>query len=551
MAEERLSGTVALRLFFLLVGVLFIWNSIPSHRWTGEVDNNIQTGLWTTCSCVDNGFKDCQRTYSDLEKAQFRVQYAEAHNKSYVDVTNKDTKDLRNSYRPFQYIFRQTHGTRDDQNKNGRAIENSRKNNNNNNNNKHNKNDKNSTNADITKDNLKCEQYNGSGAIALISYIFAFFAVIVIIRNISSNVLPVLNGPVFGLIILSGIFGLIATCMFGDLFGHQNYPFGYDFGLFTTAWVLLLVVGLTGLSDFNKNVRPSESTSALRAALLVIALTAFAFSMGDNWYSHSQQEFLVPLGGPQWTIKQGTFFIEPFTQLGADSTTKNSIEALVNPKGNNKNLEFCDKSNGDNHIDADDYELHIKRSGASNDKNSGKHKHKSNHTKASCLSDPQVTVVKGIYEIGLWSTCYCKDTLSVKCSMFGSNYIMFDNKQRKCDQFNVARAMVLIVGILSLGALILSSALLGGLRRVNLHVLSNSLCLLASVLGLISSIIFGVLYNVKDLNRDYAIYLAGWILVFLAACLGGPVVGYYREVESAGKVVPLQPVAVQPVVVNP
>jgi len=146
-------------------------------------------------------------------------------------------------------------------------------------------------------------------------------------------------------------------------------------------------------------------------------------------------------------------------------------------------------------------------------------------------------------EIGLWATCYCKNTLSTQCRMFGSDYIMFNNKQKKCDTFNVARAMILIVGILALIALIVSSALIGGLRRVQLHALSNVLCLLTSVLGLISSILIGVLYDVNNLGRDYAIYLAGWILVFFAFCIGGPVTSYYKEVESAGQVVPLQPMA--------
>jgi len=297
-----------------------------------------------------------------------------------------------------------------------------------------------------------------------------------------------------------------------------------------------------------KSIRPSEATSAIRAGLLVIAAAAFAFSMGNNWYSHDQQDFLVPRGGADWTIKDNTFFIEPFTQLGSESTTKNVIQEYLRGKPD----KFCDDSNPDAEIPAYDYELHIKREGDAGvqvaadgaKKSSGStntDKHNRNNT---CLSNPDVGIVQGIYEIGLWKSCYCKDTLGVQCSMFGSNYVMFNNKQRKCDTFNVARAMILMVGILSLFALILASALIGGLRRVKLHALSNTLCLLAALLGLISSILFGVLYPVRDLNKDFAIYLAGWILVFFAACLGAPVTSYYREVESAGQVVPLQPLAV-------
>jgi hypothetical protein len=388
----------------------------------------------------------------------------------------------------------------------------------------------------LKKDSQRCDQYNGSGAIALISYIFAFFAVIVIIKNIAGNVLPVLNGPVFGLIILSGIFGLIATCMFGDLYGHENYPFGYHFGLFTTAWVLLLFVGLTGMSDFRKNVRPSETTSAIRAGLLVIALTAFAFSMGNNWYNHDQQELLAPLGGRDWTIKSQTFFIEPYTELGQWSSTREVIAENFRNLNHKDGIVYCNDT---------DYDVPSEDGGDDGGDSLMRKKNNNNKKdKKTCYSSPDVSIVTGFVEIGLWNTCYCKNTLSLECSIFGSDFIMFNNKQKKCDTFNVARAMVLMVGILSLGALVLSSALLGGLRKVNLHLLSNTLCLLTSVLGLISTILYGVLYEVDDLGRDFAIYLAGWWLVFLAAVLGAPVTSYYTEVQNAGQIQPTQPLVV-------
>lgn len=510
MASEGISGKVALRLFFLLVGVLFIWNSIPSHRWTKNVASDIQTGLWTTCSCTDNGFKDCNRAFTELEKAQFRIEYADEKNLEVDKVKNKDTKDLRNKHE--QYLFHSKDGNKDSQ---------------------------------------SCDQYNGSGAIALISYIFAFLAVLVVIKNIAGNVLPVLNGAVFGLIILSGIFGLIATCMFGDLYGHQNYPFGYHFGLFTTAWVLFLFVGLTGMSDLNKGAKASETTSAVRAALLVLALTAFAFSMGNNWYVHDQQSMIVPSGDRDWTIKDGTFFIEQDNELGWASVQKDVIAEA------NKGIKYCNpipppasesespspipsesqsssESSGNSRRNGDRETAEDQESRKNHNGNGGK-----THRKDECVSDPNPHLVQGTYEIGLWENCLCKNTLSTQCSLFGSYDIMFNNKQKKCDTFNVSRAMILMVGILSLMALVLSSALLGGLRKVELHTLSNTLCALASVLGLISTILFGVLYSVNDLGRDFAIYLAGWWLVFFAAVLGGPVTGYYREVQNAGQVAPI------------
>jgi len=516
MASEGVSGKVALRLFFLLVGVLFIWNSIPSHRWTKNVASDIQTGLWTTCSCTDNGFKDCNRAFTELEKASFRVQYADEKDIDVAKVTNEDTKKERDDQE--QYLFTNKDGTK--------------------------------------KDSQSCDQYNGSGAIALISYIFAFLAVLVVIKNIAGNVLPVLNGAVFGLIILSGIFGLIATCMFGDLYGHENYPFGYHFGLFTTAWVLFLFVGLTGMSDLNKGAKASETTSAVRAALLVLALTAFAFSMGNNWYVHDQQSLIVPSGDRDWTIKDGTFFIEPVSERGWASVQKDVIADAFRHLNKNKGITYCnpivppasespiptvsESSSQSFSVSAvparrnANFENRESQESRKNHNNGGKNNHKDD-----CVTDPNPHVVQGTYELGLWENCLCKNTLSTQCSLFGSYDIMFNNKQKKCDTFNVSRAMILMVGILSLMALVLSSALLGGLRKVELHTLSNTLCALASVLGLISTILFGVLYSVDDLGRDFAIYLAGWWLVFFAAVLGGPVTGYYREVQNAGQVAPI------------
>ena len=120
---------------------------------------------------------------------------------------------------------------------------------------------------------------------------------------------------------------------------------------------------------------------------------------------------------------------------------------------------------------------------------------------------------------------------------------MFQGSQHKCDRFNVARACVLISGIFSLGSLVLASALIGGLRKVSLHVTSNTLAFLSAFIGFIASVLIGaVLYDVKDLGRDYAIFLAGWWLVFMAGCLGGPVTAYYRESENLGKVTPMVPI---------
>lgn len=128
--------------------------------------------------------------------------------------------------------------------------------------------------------------------------------------------------------------------------------------------------------------------------------------------------------------------------------------------------------------------------------------------------------------------------------MFGSYWPMFNGRDQKCNTFNVARAMILMVGVMSFLALVLSSVLIGGLRRVNLHLVSNNLCMLVFLLGLISSILYGaVIYPVGRLSADFALYLAGWWLVFFAGIVGIPITSYYGDVENAGKIIPLNPLA--------
>jgi len=103
-----------------------------------------------------------------------------------------------------------------------------------------------------------------------------------------------------------------------------------------------------------------------------------------------------------------------------------------------------------------------------------------------------------------------------------------------------------ITGILSLWALVLSSALIGGLRRPEAHITSNTLCFLASITGFICSILFGaVLYPVSDLSQDFAIFLAGWWLIFFAAIIGLGVTSYYTNAQNEIKVTPMVPIAQQ------
>lgn len=498
MATEQYSGKVALRLFLLIVGVLFIWNSIPSHRWTKNVANggnrvnNIETGPWTTCSCVDNKFNDCIEDYTNLEYEVFSVSNGGGDKR-------KDGKDLRKKDKPYMWMFHNVEG------KNTNVFTAYT----------------NNATSSIKLDDDECNQYNATGAIALISYIFAFLAVLLMVRNISSNKIPVLDGAVFGCILMSGCWGLIATCMFGDLYGHAQYPFGYHFGLFTFAWICFIVVGFTGCSDMRKGANASEGTSAARSAILVCALTAFAFSMGTNWYVVDQIKVYAPLQGNNWTIKTGNFFIEnPWNLQRALESNGLESDVLFRSLEQTFNIDLCSLANS-----------------RKKDGNNKKDK------KGECFQDPEIGAVNGFKEIGLWSTCYCKNTLTTECTLFGSHEIMFSGQTDDCDNFNVARACILIAGILSLFALVLSSSLIGGLRRPAAHITSNTLCYLAGFVGFIASILYGaVLYDVDYLGRDYAIFMAGWILVFISGVLGNAVTAYYNEVAEAGKVQPMVPV---------
>jgi len=360
--------------------------------------------------------------------------------------------------------------------------------------------------SDVKKDNGQCDQYNASGAIAFISYILAFLAVLMMVKNVSANKVPVVDGGVFGLILFAGVMGLITTVMIGDLFGHANSSLGYHFGLFTFAWCCFVVVGFTGM-------RANMGASQAQAAILVIALAAYAFSMGNNWYVRDQQKLYVPLN-KDWNIKAGTFFIEPaiFGYIFS-SVTKEELEVAMKETFNVDNIGECDSSN------------------------------------KGCVADPTISAtapffpaVDGFLEVGLWNTCHCKNTLSVECSIFGSEEIMFNGQTDDCNNFNVARALILITGILALFSLVLASALIGGLRKANLHRTSNSLAILSAFTGFIASILYGaVMYDVDDLGRDYAIFMAGWILCFIAGMIGFAVTSYYQEVENQAKVSPLVP----------
>jgi hypothetical protein len=483
--ETKIDGKVAFRLFILIVGVLFIWNSIPSHRWTKNVSSNIETGPWTTCSCVDNTFNDCVQEYSAFQSQLFKA----------GDKEN----DNRDKYRPLFYLFPKVAGK-----DNVRDVYDSTSN---------------VTLSDIKNDGDQCDQYNASGAIAFIAYIFGFLAVLAMVKNVASNSVPVVGKGVFGLILMSGIWGLIATCMFGDLFGSGDIAFGYHFGLFVFAWCCFVVVGFTGM-------RANVGASQAQAAILMCALTAYAFSMGNNWYVRDQQDLVAPIN-KDWNIKAGTFFIEPmhkFAFVNADITIAQLNESM---------METFD----------------VKKIGDCPPTDS-----KKEDKKQDCVKNPTTSAtspffpnVNGFIEIGMWNTCYCKNTLTMECTMFGSHEIMFNGQTDDCNNFNVARALILITGILALFSLVLASALIGGLRKVSLHRTSNTLALLAAFTGFIASILYGaVLYDVDDLGRDYAIFLAGWWLCFFAAIIGKAADPYYTRTEETKQITPLTAVAQNP-----
>lgn len=421
-----------------------------------------------------------------------------------------------------------------------------------------------------------CREYLGTGAIALISYIFAFLAFLLVIKNVASNKLPIMDGGVYVCTIMTGIWGLIATAMFGDLFGRSegHFPLGHQFAIFTTSWILFFIVGVTGVRDA-KDGFVTETAAATRSALFVAALVGFAYAMGNDWYVHDNQDLIVPLGGFQWTLKTGRFFIAPASHANFINNDT-LLHYAQNKDSNNNHAVWCDDEDpllpntsvpaDATHLRNPDSDLaHL--AGQKNKATSGgpggvgrrsggdrkgkvyddvsdhpkNEQHTRNHYPNQCLLPARPTVVRGMHNIGLWKECYCKRTTSLTCNLFGSSWAMLNGRDMACSEFNVARAMILMVGIFSFLALMLSSMLIGGMRRVNVHIISNNLCMLSGLLGLISSILFGaVVYDVKKLSADFALYLAGWWLVFLAGCIGVPVTAYYEEVQNTGKVIPMQ-----------
>jgi len=392
-----------------------------------------------------------------------------------------------------------------------------------------------------------------------------------VIKNVASNKLPIMDGGVYVCTIMTGIWGLIATAMFGDLFGRSegHFPLGHQFAIFTTAWILFLVVGVTGIAGKKSNGSTNSDGSgdgALRAWLFVAALVGYAYAMGNDWYVHDQQDLIAPMGGFQWTIKAGTFFIEP--AKNSPYVTQGALEHFIDKQGRHKFVNWCDTTDPIWHNESAPADAtHLKNPNANLQhlvgnqnlqlqdsdgvrRHSSHHNHRAvtdrpdhyttnrNHYPDQCYLPARPTMVRGEHVVGLWSQCYCKDTTALTCRLFGSYWPMLNGRTQSCNVFNVARAMILIVGILAFIALGLASMLIGNLRRPSLHALSNKLCWIVTVLGLISSVLFGaVLYDVKKLSADFALYLCGWWLIFFAALLGHATASHYADQDT--KIIPM------------
>lgn len=554
---EPLNGKVALRLFLLIVGTLFIWEAVPSTRWTYDLSPNMQTGLWKSCSCnmVKRNPDNCNVEYSYLQGSYFYEKYGCDENRTNCRGGTDFDREWKNN-KQFQHLFRKRIGG-------NQSFELDPKN--------HHKEHgapqwtQEEWDTILTKERVyeadkdQCERYLATGPIALISYIFAFIAFLLVIRNIAANKVPVMDAGVHICVIMTGIWGLITTVIFGELFARSegHAPLGHQFAVFTIAWILFFVVGITGLSDSRKNVTVSENTSAIRSALFVAALVGFAYSMGNDWSVVDNQYLIAPLGGFQWTIKGNSFFIAPAEHAGyinddallrlhnRDDERKavycNETVKLRNPEADLSHLT------GDKNAETVQGDFLKRRLRDAPRSVTGRQENANNtrnHYPNQCLLPARPTIVRGHEAVGLWKRCYCKETTSLSCTMFGSYWPMFNGRDQKCNTFNVARAMILMVGVMSFLALVLSSVLIGGLRRVNLHLVSNNLCMLVFLLGLISSILYGaVIYPVGRLSADFALYLAGWWLVFFAGIVGIPITSYYGDVENAGKIIPLNPLA--------
>jgi hypothetical protein len=100
--------------------------------------------------------------------------------------------------------------------------------------------------------------------------------------------------------------------------------------------------------------------------------------------------------------------------------------------------------------------------------------------------------------------------------------------------------MILMVGIFSVIGLCLASMMVGGVRSLQMHVISNNMCMLCALLGLISSILYGaVVYDRHRLSWGFVLYTAGWWLVFLAGCIGVPLTSDYEKDVNSNKVIPM------------
>eukprot|EP00300_Choanocystis_sp_HF-7_P005228 c13963_g1_i2.p1 GENE.c13963_g1_i2~~c13963_g1_i2.p1 ORF type:complete len:569 (-),score=-30.65 c13963_g1_i2:36-1742(-) len=550
----------AIRLFLIIVGTLFIWEAVPSTRWTYDLSPNIQTGLWKTCSCNKVDRSNCRTEYSELQNSYFKSKY----NCTQSNCANEDAYQAeKNNNAQFQYLFKNLKGgvnisniTTFHNHRHGMPKyspdqwENIW------------------TNSSIyEKDSEKCRQYYGSGAISLITYLFAFFGFLIACLGIAAGKTNFVTIPVILCAIMTGIWGLITTVMFSDLLGknQDRYPLGHQFSVFTVSWILYFIVGISALIDRNK-ANPNSTIAAGRAIAFCLALVGFAYGMGNDWFVQDQQALIAPMGGFQWTVKAGSFFIAPAEHapyITTDSLLEYTLIDGRNFDGDRSKARYCDYSSSDpqyrliNNASSDNLEYLIGNrnhpTGARRSKNypkiSGESRYAEttrNHYNNQCLLSGRPTYVRGEHVIGLFNECQCKKTTSLTCTPFGSYWPMFNGRTQNCNIFNVARALVLLAGLFSILSIITASIMVGDLRRFELHKLSTNFSLLTALVGFIASVLYGaVLFDVDKLAQDFALFLAGWWLVFFGALIALSQDSSFRD-GGASKVVPMVAITPQP-----
>lgn len=556
----------ALRMFLIVVGALFIWEAVPSTRWTWDISPNIQTGLWKTCSCNKVDREDCRTDYSELQKSYFRTKYNCTEDPDGCRGGSPYAQERSNNHQ-FQFVFKKLRGgvnltniTVPDRNANQGMPQFTPEQ----------WNDVWSQEGIYEKDEDECRQYLGTGAIALITYIFAFLGFILSCFSLAAGKNTLITFPVVVCVVMTGIWGLIASVMFSDLLGkdQDRFPLGHQFSVFTVSWIVFFCVGISGAVDM-RNPNASSTIAAVRSAAFATALVGFAYSFGNDWFVQDQQALIAPMGGFQWTIKAGTFFIAPASHapyINEDSLLEYSL-AGRNFDGDREKARYCDYTSTDADLrlrnnQSDLSHLVGNRNPYAGEATTVTRRERNyprvtgesrnaettrNHYPNQCLLSPRPTYVRGEHVIGLFNECQCKETTSLTCTLFGSYWPMFNGRTQNCNTFQVARAMVLIAALLAWLAIVASSIMVGEFRSVEIFQLSNNLCFIVALLGFIASILYGgVIYPVGSLSSDFALFLAGWWLILFGGIIGLTLTSQIRDVDGSAKVVPMVSIEPQP-----